>query len=228
MVKKNGSRPHHVGRNSVSAGASGITVGNRFSILADSGKPDKPDAEGKAHSTCPREVYLIGDSIVRGVRVGRPGKATTLCYPGTRVEHLTTRVQNVLSKASAAPIVVVHAGTNNIPMDSPKGIAERMRHFIREVRLVRPRAGVIVSNILPRFDGEFRNPKVRLNMVRQISQELSLLCRREGVSFFNAGPCLNDDMGKYYLRDGLHLNLEGKQLLGSELGRCARILVQGN
>jgi hypothetical protein len=192
----------------------GITVENRFDVLASN------DVQQIDNS---QEVHLVGDSIVRGVRVGRPGQAATWCYPGTRVEHLTTRIGAVLSKASPKPVVVVHAGTNNMQMDSPRGLAERLRHLVRKIRDVRPEAGVVISAILPRFDGGLPGYSLR-----QFGHEISLVCRDEHVTFANATWELLRDPRKYFLRDGLHLSAEGKLVLSSVLSKAVLSMEQGN
>ena len=68
--------------------------------------------------------------------------------------------------------MVLHAGTNNIGMDSPRGVAECLRHLAMEVRRGRSGARIVLSAILPLFA---RRPGVmdRFNSeVRQISRDI--------------------------------------------------------
>ncbi len=222
VQRKKGSRSHRGSSGPARDNASSITIGNRFSALGD------PSTSVFEIDSLAPDVHLLGDSIVRNVRVGKPGKATTWCYPGTRVEHLTTRVKTVLLKASKNPVVVLHAGTNNIGMDSPRGVAERLRHLTMEVRRVRPGARIVLSAILPRFA---RRPGVmdRFNSeVRQISRDVFHLCRHEGFAFVDATQELLRDPVRYYLRDGLHLTSEGKQVLSTIMAKAVLGLGQGN
>lgn len=228
-VRRKGPRPPQGRKGRVADSASSITVVNRFSHLDVEGDDESHlSADVMPSPSQSPEVHLIGDSIVRGVRVGRPGKATTWCYPGTRVEHLTTRVRPVLKRSGRNPVLVVHAGTNNVPMDSPKGVAERLRHLIQEARRVRSGVRIVVSSVLPRFDRGRRNSGDLSSSVRQTAREMSLLCSRERVMFVDASQALLRNPGKHYARDGLHLTVAGKAVLGSFLEKAVRRLDQGN
>lgn len=224
QVVRKGTRPRRSGGKVAGADAPGITVGNRFSVLEE--LSSETDVQPPLNP--PTEVHLIGDSIVRGVRVGKSDKTITWIYPGTRVEHITTRLKTILYKATPKPVLVVHAGTNNVPMDSPRGVAERLRHLIQEARRVRSGARIVISGILPRFDRRKRNAVDLGLAVRQISQEVSLLCRQEGVTYVDASGELLKNPQRYYMRDGLHLTAEGKVILGSVLEKAVAGLHQGN
>ena len=124
--------------------------------------------------------------------------------------------------------MVLHAGTNNIGMDSPRGVTERLKHLTMEVRRVRPGERIVLSAILPRFA---RRPGVmdRFNSeVRQISRDIFHLCRHKGFAFVDATQELLRDPVRYYLRDGLHLTTEGKQVLSTIMARAVLRLGQGN
>ena len=124
--------------------------------------------------------------------------------------------------------MVLPAGTNNVGMDSPRGVAECLRHLTMEFRRVRPGARIVLSAILPRFA---RRPGAmyRFNSeVRQISRDVLHLCRREGFAFVDATQELLRDPVQYYLRDGLHLTAEGKQVLSTIMARAVLGLGQGN
>jgi lysophospholipase L1-like esterase len=216
-----GYRRSHGGKRATGFGASSITVANRFTALQCATDEIQSPVE-------PNEVHLMGDSIVRGVKVGKPGKATTWCYPGTRVEHLTSRVKSVLKNAGPKPVVVVHAGTNNLDTDSPRGLSERLRNLAREVHRVRPKARMLISSILPRFDHGFRGLGGFPNKVLPFAREISVFCQREGIECVDASQELLQNPGRYYAHDGLHLTQEGKQLLGSFLAGATVGLCQGN
>ena len=124
--------------------------------------------------------------------------------------------------------MVLHAGTNNIGMDSPRGDAKRLRHLTMEVRRVRPGVRLVQSAILPRFA---RRPGVmdRFNLkVRQISRDIFHLCLHEGFAFVDATKELLRDPMWYYLHDGLHLTAKGKQVLSTIMARGVLRLGQGN
>ena len=93
--------------------------------------------------------------------------------------------------------MVLHAGTNNIGMDSPRGVAEHPRHLTMEVGRVRPGAKIVLSAILPWFA---RRPGVmdRFNTeVQQISRDIFHLCRHEGFAFVDATQELLRDPVRY-------------------------------
>ena len=124
--------------------------------------------------------------------------------------------------------MVLHAGTNNIGMDSHRVVAERLRHLTIEVCHVRPGARIVLSAILPRF-ARRRGVMHRFNSeVRQLSRDIFHLCSLEGFVFVDATQELVRDPELYYLRDGLHLTANGKQVLSTIMARAVLGLGQGN
>lgn len=159
------------------------------------------------------EVHLMGDSLVRNVRASKGSNAITWCYPGIRVENLMTRVEGVLKSATDNPLVVVHAGSNNIKGDRPAIVVEHLHQFTKEVHRVRPRAKILISTALPRFDRGSEGT----NDVAEIAQELFFLCRRHRLAMVDASKELTSDPERHFSNDGLHLTEEGKAVFTSVL-----------
>ena len=203
-----------------------VPMSNRFAILDEAGCSNPvPDGNAGPSASGEAEVLLMGDSLVRGVRAGKPGQATTLCYPGVRVEHLTSRVEAALGKASQSPVVVLHVGTNNLSSSSPGQLRGRVRQLFQAVRRVRPLAKVVYSNITPRDDSRSSHTFHPNLAVQRYSHELFELCRHSGVTWVDAAPDLLRDPKRYYLPDRLHLTEEGKVIMGGVLGRCVSDLM---
>ena len=74
---KKGSRSHRGLSGPARDNACSITIGNRFSALGDPGNSVEPSTSVFGTDSLAPDVHLLGDSIVRNVRVGKPGKATT-------------------------------------------------------------------------------------------------------------------------------------------------------
>src|ERR1700678_2874085 len=129
-----------------SGDAPSIPMVNRFAVLGRAGTSSSVDDGASQPTTIGiPEVVLMGDSLVRGVRVrdsNKPVNSTTYCYPGVRVQHLTAQVKHVLGKVGPCPVVVMHVGANNVAVDSPGQLVGHVGACVREIRRLRPQARV--------------------------------------------------------------------------------------
>ena len=61
-----------------------------------------------------RATVFVGDSIVRKTdRVLNKGDDVVVCLPGTKIEAITERVENIMGYGKGGS-VLAHVGTNNV------------------------------------------------------------------------------------------------------------------
>ena len=152
------------------------------------------------------ERVFMGDSILRKTdRTLSKGEDVVVCLPGTRIEHVTERVENVL----------VHVGTNNADRDGTSRIVKRYRGLVDTLKKTRVEQ-IILSGILPLVRGSgatYRHCKrMAINaLVEQMYED-------EGVGFVDLWGYLigKEDM---HMRDGLHLSGKGAAVFSENLLR---------
>ena len=102
-----------------------------------------------------------------------------ICLPGTKIEAITERVENIVGSGNGGS-VLVHVGTNNIEREGTTAIVRKYRNFVRTLKQTRIEQ-VILSGILPvirRRGHRYRNCQgMAINML------VEKLYREEEVGF---------------------------------------------
>ena len=155
----------------------------------------------------------MGDSIVRktNTRLNK-GEDVVVCLPGSRIEHVTERVEKIMGREKGGTILV-HVGTNNADKEGRTAIANKYRNLLKKTKETRV-GQIILSGILPVFgnrkDG-YRNLKRMA-----INGMMKRLCEEEDVGYVDPWDCF---VGKeeMYARDGLHLSGKGAAAFAERL-----------
>ena len=83
-----------------------------------------------------------------------------MCLPGSRIEHVTERVEKIMGRGKGGTILV-HIGTNNADKEGTTAIVDKYRKLLKKTKEARVEQ-IILSGILPvfgnRIDG-YRNSK---------------------------------------------------------------------
>ena len=118
---------------------------------------------------------FVGDSIVRksDSRLNK-GEDVVVCLPGTRIEHVTERVENIIGRGKGGTILV-HIGTNNADKEGTTAIVDKYRKLLKKTKEARVEQ-IILSGILPvfcnRIDGYRNSKRMAINgMVKRLCKE---------------------------------------------------------
>ena len=156
-------------------------------------------------------ITVVGDSIVRGIRkqeinrIVHKYNSFVKKFPGATTEDTESYIIPTLNRNP--DVLIIHCGTNDLRKEDPGKIATK----ITRVALQATRK-VAVSSILARGDSDLLERKrVQVNMMLQKSladNEIDLI---EHEVF--------DTDWRYLLYDdGIHLNDDGTNVLGNDLG----------
>ena len=126
------------------------------------------------------ERVFMGDSILRKTdKTLNKGEDVVVCLPGSRIEHVTDRVENVLGHGQGGSILV-HVGTNNADKEGTTRIVQRYRQLVGKLKKTRVEQ-IILSGILPVMGGRgvaYGNCKrMAINVL------VEQMCEEEGVGF---------------------------------------------
>lgn len=164
-----------------------------------------------------KNIVIVGDSIVRHMdkACNQEGDVVRLCYPGSKIEHITERVQNIVSGEGNNPVILTHVGTNNLSKDTSNTMIKKYEGMIDKFRSYCPQAHIVVSGILDRRD----NKELRRGVPR-VNKKLQDLCQRKGVEFLDHSLLTHRE--GWLSKDKLHLNRRGNMLLGDSFRRSIR------
>ena len=123
---------------------------------------------------------ICGDTIVRKTdRVLNKGDDVVVCLPGTKIEAITERVENIVGSSKGVSVLVL-VGTNNIEREGTTAIVRKYRNLVRTLKQTRIEQ-VILSGILPVIGR--RGHRYRNFWGMAINMLVKKLCREEEVGF---------------------------------------------
>ena len=118
----------------------------------------------------------MGDSIVRktDARLNK-GEDVVVCLPGSRIEHVTERIEKIMGRGKGGTILVVLVGTNNADKEGTTAIVDKYRKLLKNTKEARV-GQIILSGILPvfgnRIDGYRNSKRMAINgMMKRLCQE---------------------------------------------------------
>ena len=179
-----------------------------------------------------KQIFIFGDSIVRDLHKNLLVEIPVTCAPGVCMckpdqEKWCARlwlpvVETLLEncKKIVPPHLVFHLGTNNIsnsPHNAAREVDQEARQLCSKVWHFNKHIHITFSGVLPRsrFDQE---------AVMAVNHKLRLLAEANPrISFVDFGRELSLD--RFYGKDQVHLNYQGKVVLGSCLSMYLSKLV---
>ena len=158
-------------------------------------------------------TIYVGDSIIRKTdsRLSK-GEDVIVCLPGSRIEHVTERVEKIMARGNGGTILV-HIGTNNTDKEGTTAIVEKYRKLLKKTKQARL-GQIILSQILPvcgnRIQGYRNSKRMAVNVM------VERLCKEEDVGYVDMWDSFvgNEEL---YFRDGLHLSGKGAAVLAEGL-----------
>ncbi len=150
-------------------------------------------------------VVLIGDSIIKSIipqKLSRK-KVRKFTYPGKSADEIESEIRNIDSASISASHVIIHCGTNNLPVDQSNVCLNKIEKLCSTVHDMFPNAEVGISGITIRNDIESSAKMADVN------NKIKEMCTRHNYTFIDHKninrSCLN--------RSNLHLNAKGAALL---------------
>ena len=102
------------------------------------------------------ELLIVGDSIPKWVdpaKVARKDSISKLvCLPGKKTGEIKEAVKAEIAEVEYESIVV-HSGTNSIPHDTPRKVANELIQAAVTLKEMSPKSNVLLSEVLPKIKG---------------------------------------------------------------------------
>ena len=127
------------------------------------------------------DTVIAGDSIVKHCNVNElEGNNKLICLPGARC-FAVHRAVSAFTKTATVKNLVLHLGTNHVPLQSPAGVATEIANTLKRVQLELPNTKIFFSAILPKYDASM-NPAINF-----INSCIRGLCRVNGFGYIAHG-----------------------------------------
>jgi lysophospholipase L1-like esterase len=180
------------------------------------------------------DIYFQGDSVTR--RWGATDypkllqhwnesfygwNAANFAWGGDNTHHILWRMQNGELDGLSPKVVVLQAGTNNLPWrgaanqetidDVVDGVAAIIQEFQQRV----PDAVIVLTGLFPRDQNAALTPAIK-----EINARLRSLTNERQVRFLSLNALLTDSEGRFlpgYSSDGLHLEKPAYQVWAAAL-----------
>ncbi len=185
------------------------------------------------------DVYFEGDSIVR--RWGATDypellahwkesffgwNAADFGWGADRIQNILWRLENGELDGVDPKVIVLLAGTNNLPDGvGAEEIARGLSAIVRLMQSKAPRATVVVTGIFPRNDNQSYGP-----VIREVNASLSKMADGRRVRYLDINGRLADGSGQLHegmmnARDRLHPTLQGYRVWAEALQPLLRELL---
>jgi lysophospholipase L1-like esterase len=177
------------------------------------------------------DVYFEGDSITR--RWGATDypellahwkesffgwNAADFGWGADRIQNILWRLENGELDGVDPKVIVLLAGTNNLPDGvTADQVTRGLAAIVQTMRSKAPKATIIVTGILPRNDDPSYWP-----VIRQVNASLSKMADNRGVRYLDINGLLADSSGRLHegmmnARDQLHPTLKGYRIWADAL-----------
>jgi len=179
-------------------------------------------------------VYFQGDSITR--RWGATDypkllahwrksfhgwNAANFAWGGDTTQNILWRMQNGELEGTSPKVIVLQAGTNNLPWNGPANpakveeVVQGIRSIVNEFQVHVPDATIVLTALFPRTQNRSLEPTIK-----QINQRIETLADGKQIRFVNINDQLSDASGRLrpdVSSDGLHLEEPGYEIWAQAL-----------
>ena len=174
--------------------------------------------EGKA------QLLFLGDSITAGW--GGAGKdawakafakyePANFGIGGDRTQHVLWRITNGELDGIKPKTAVLMIGTNNVPHDSPEGIAKGVTRIVETLRAKLPETKILLLAVFPRGDKPDGKLGANNEKLKQVNALIARLDDKKHVHFLDIGSKFTegkDTLAKEIMPDFLHLSPAGYEI----------------
>jgi hypothetical protein len=150
------------------------------------------------------DVIIIGDSIVKNIQ---PRKLTRkkvhkYTFPGKTADEIEKEI-NFDNLKSIPSHVIIHVGTNNLPLESATECAQKIEKLAKKTKTQFPYSKIGLSGLTVRHD------IAMLEKIQEVNKKIGHICKKLEISFIDNSTiddtCLNGSK--------LHLNAKGSAIL---------------
>uniref|UniRef100_A0A8W8HVW5 SGNH hydrolase-type esterase domain-containing protein n=1 Tax=Magallana gigas TaxID=29159 RepID=A0A8W8HVW5_MAGGI len=171
-------------------------------------------------------VLFVGDSQLKYLHhVQLEDNTAVRCTSGFRVEQMWALFSGIVKDHD---IIVLHAGTNNVPREEPSTTLHRYQHLLKIIWTSNPTARIIASAVLPRDYNVFEGARNNVGYIdgcnrraQEINDGLKMIASRSTQLEFCPHPSFGVDRRtanrRLLSRDGLHLTRRGIQQLHDDI-----------
>lgn len=173
------------------------------------------------------DVLFLGDSITEYFATRAPAVWTALTAPygsvanfgisGDRTQFLLWRIEHGEVAPSAARVVVLMIGTNNLEASSAESVVRGITADLDAIRTRLPGAVVVLNALLPRETPDDAHLRAK---AAGVNGRIRLLADGEHVRWLDAGPAFLDADGHVpaaLMPDGLHPSPQGYEVWATAL-----------
>ena len=131
------------------AGHKGVASGNNIT------------SQSKQVQNKPADVVVIGDSITKniiGKKLSRNQNVNAFSFSGATIDDMVDFAKPVIKRKPKK--IIVHVGTNNLKMDQPKKIKNKVAGLVDSIKAEHPSIDVAVSSIIFSSDDQSLNSKI--------------------------------------------------------------------
>ena len=112
----------------------------------------------KGTSNKESEIFIIGDSLIKHIDPQKISKrkVTKRTFPSKTANEISSEVKSI--KLDSQPShIIVHAGTNDIPVDSPGNCIKNVQKLALCIKEKFPGARIGILSITARYESIFPN-----------------------------------------------------------------------
>ena len=121
-------------------------------------------------------MVVIVNSItinIIGKKLSRNQNVNAFSFSGATIDDMVDFAKPVIKRKPKK--IILHVGTNNLKMDQPKKIKNKVAGLVDSIKAEHPSIDVAVSSIIFRSDDQSLNSKIRLFTVPYFSVRSSRL-----------------------------------------------------
>ena len=151
-------------------------------------------------------MVVIGDSFTKniiGKKLSRNQNVNAFPFSGAAIDDMVGFAKPVIKRKPKK--IILHVGTNNLNMDQPKKIKNKVAGLVDSIKAEHPSIDVAVSSIIFKSDDQSLNSKTD-----KANRRLSSFCQSKNWVFTD--NIIKEDSLN---RSGLHLNRKGVYRLAS-------------
>ena len=149
------------------AGHKGVASGNNIT------------SQSKQDQNKPPDVVVTGDSITKtiiGKKLSRNQNVNAFSFSGATIDDMADFGKPVIKRKPKK--IILHVGTNNLKMDQPKKIKNKVAGLVDSIKAEHPSIDVAISSVILRSDDQSLNSKIH-----EVNRRLSSFCQSKNWVF---------------------------------------------
>jgi lysophospholipase L1-like esterase len=173
------------------------------------------DPQNKLNLDRERQIVIIGDSIIKHIIPKKISSrnVTKITFPGKTADEISNQLDQIKLKSTPSHIII-HAGTNNLPVDTAETCAENVGQLASSLKTEFPTSRIGTSSIATREDCDLTDKTRKTIENSRIAQT----CFNQDYGFIN-----NENIDRTALNGSkIHLNAKGSAYLAANFIKFIR------